>query len=306
MGYADVRISSANAEYDPTTKGFALTFAIEEGPRYRFGDIAVISNVPGLEGEKLRPFVLVKGGAVFDGNALDKSSEVLAIEMSKLGYPFAQALPRTLGNPDSGRMDVAFVINQGPRTYIERIDIHGNTKTRDYVIRREFDIAEGDAYNKTLVDRAERRLKNLNYFKTVKISNRPGTTPDHIILDVEAIDQATGDFFVSGGYSTVDGALVEVKVSERNFYGTGKTVQAAFTLGQYGRGIDLAASEPQRSRPGSSCSPAKPTPAATNPTAAPPMVGRCSWARPSPSNSACNGATRSTTRMSRWRRTAQA
>jgi outer membrane protein insertion porin family len=158
-GYADVRISSANAVYDPTSKGFTLTFAIEEGPRYRFGDIAVICNVPGLEAEKLRPLLLINGGAVFDGNALDKSSEVLAIEMSKLGYPFAQALPRTLGNPDSGRMDVTFVIDQGPRTYIERIEIHGNMKTRDYVIRREFDIAEGDAYNKTLVDRAERRLK---------------------------------------------------------------------------------------------------------------------------------------------------
>jgi outer membrane protein insertion porin family len=243
-GYADVRISSANAEYDPGTKGFTVTFAIDEGPRYRFGDIGVICNVPGLDAAKLRPLLLVSGGAVFDGNALDKSSEALAIEMSKLGYPFAQALPRTLGNADSGRMDVAFVIDQGPRTYIERIEIHGNARTRDYVIRREFDIAEGDAYNKTLVDRAERRLKNLNYFKTVKISNRPGTAPDRIVLDVEAIDQPTGDFNISGGYSTTDGALVEVKVGERNFYGTGKNVQAAFTYGQYGRGIDLVASEP--------------------------------------------------------------
>ena len=103
------------------------------------------------------------------------------------------------------------MIDQGPRTYVERIDIHGNTRTRDYVIRREFDIAEGDPYNKTLIDRAERHLKNLNYFKTVKISDRPGSTPDRIVLDVEAIDQSTGDFNISGGYSTTDGALVRTQ-----------------------------------------------------------------------------------------------
>ena len=131
------------------------------------------------------------------------------------------------------------MIDQGPRTYVERIEIHGNTRTRDYVIRREFDIAEGDAYNKTLIDRAERRLKNLNYFKTVKISNKPGSAPDRVVLDVEVVDQSTGDFNIAGGYSTTDGALAEVKVGDRNFSGTGKTVQAAFTYGQYARGIDL-------------------------------------------------------------------
>ena len=243
-GYADANVSSAKAEYDPAAKGFTLTFAIDEGPRYRFGDISVICNVPGLDADKLRPLLLVSGGAVFDGSALDKSSELLAIEMSKLGYPFARALAHTLGNTASGRMDVAFVIDQSPRTYIERIEIHGNTRTRDYVIRREFDIAEGDPYNKTLIDRAERRLKNLNYFKTVKISNRQGSAPDRIVLDVEVIDQLTGDFNIAGGYSTTDGALVEFKLGERNFYGTGKNVQATFTYGQYARGIDLAASEP--------------------------------------------------------------
>ena len=137
--------------------------------------------------------------------------------MAKLGYPFAQATPRVTRDADAQRIDVAFVIDQGPRTYIERIEIHGNTRTRDYVIRREFDIAEGDAYNKTLIDRAERRLKNLNYFKSVKITNRPGSTPDRVVLDVEAIDQSTGDFSISGGYSTTDGALVEIKVGRAQF-----------------------------------------------------------------------------------------
>jgi outer membrane protein insertion porin family len=243
-GYADAGVPSARAEYDPAAKGFTLTFTIDEGPLYHFGDISVVCNIAGLDSEKLRRLSLARNGAVFDGNALDKTTELLAIEMAKLGYPFAQAVPRIVRDAAAQRIDVAFVIDQGPRTYVERIEIHGNTRTRDYVIRREFDIAEGDPYNKTLIDRAERRLKNLNYFKTVKISNRPGSAPDHVVLDVEAVDQSTGDFSIAGGYSTTDGALVEVKAGERNLYGTGTNVQASVTYGQYARGINLAASEP--------------------------------------------------------------
>jgi len=243
-GYADASVTSASAEYDPAMKGFTLTFSIDEGPLYHFGEINVVSDVPGLDSDKLRRLLLARPGAVFDGTALDKTSEVLAIELAKLGYPFAQALPRTIRDADARRVAVAFVIEQGPRTYIERIEIHGNTRTRDYVIRREFDIAEGDPYNKTLIDRAERRLKNLNYFKSVKISRLPGSVADRVVLDVEVVDQSTGDFSIAGGYSTTDGFLGEVKVGDRNFLGTGKTVNASLTYGQYARGVDLSASEP--------------------------------------------------------------
>jgi outer membrane protein insertion porin family len=181
---------------------------------------------------------------VFNGNALDKTDEILAIELSKLGFPFAQAVPTTTRDATAKRIDVAFTINQGPRTYVERIDIHGNTRTRGYVIRREFDIAEGDAYNKALIDRAERRLKNLNYFKTVKITRQPGSAPDRVVLDVEVAEQSTGEFTISGGYSTTDGLLAEVKVGDRNFLGGGQAVSASVTYGQYARGIDLSVSEP--------------------------------------------------------------
>jgi len=177
-GYADASVNSAKAEYDPAIHGFTLTFTIDEGPLYHFGDINIVSNVPGLDAERLHRLLVARSGAVFDGNALDKTSEVLAIELAKLGYPFAQALPRATRDAEAKRIGVAFTIDQGPRTYVERIEIHGNTRTRGYVIRREFDIAEGDAYNKTLIDRAERRLKNLNYFKSVKISRQPGSAPD--------------------------------------------------------------------------------------------------------------------------------
>jgi outer membrane protein insertion porin family len=243
-GYADASIRQPTAEYDPAAKSFTLTFSIDEGPLYHFGDVRISSDVPGLQPEKLRQLLLVRSGAMFSASVLDKSTEALAVEMAKLGYPFAHAEPRTTRAPEAQRVDVAFVIDQGRRTYVERIEIHGNSRTRDYVIRREFDIGEGDAYNKTLIDRAERRLKNLNYFKTVKITTRPGSTPDRVVLDVEAVDQSTGDFNVSGGYSTTDGILGEVKVGERNFYGTGNTIQAAVSYGQYARSIDLSASEP--------------------------------------------------------------
>ncbi len=243
-GYADASVTSAKAEYDPAIKGFTLTFSIDEGPLYHFGEVNVVSNVPGLDSEKLRRLLLARPGGMFDGNVLDKTDEVLAIELAKLGYPFAQAVPRTTRDADARRIDVAFVIDQGPRTYVERIEIHGNTRTRDYVIRREFDIAEGDAYSKSLIDRAERRLKNLNYFKTVKITTKPGSVADRVVLDVEVAEQSTGEFNIAGGYSTTDGILAEVKVGDRNFLGGGKAVNASLTYGQYARGFDLSASEP--------------------------------------------------------------
>ncbi len=193
--------------------------------------------MPGLDGEKLRRLLVARPGAVFDGNALDKTDEVLAIELARLGFPFAQAIPRTTRDASAKRIDVAFTIDQGPRTYVERIEIHGNTRTRGYVIRREFDIAEGDAYNKSLIDRAERRLKNLNFFKTVKITTKPGSVADRVVLDVEVAEQSTGEFNIAGGYSTTDGLLVEVKRSEeRRPYFLGSRVSAGIEL--YGRQAD--------------------------------------------------------------------
>ncbi len=243
-GYADASVTSASAEYDSATHGFTLTFAIDEGPLYHFGDISVACNVPGIDAEGLRRLLVAHPGATFDGRALDKTVDTLAAELAKLGFPFAQATPRITRDAGARRIDVAFVIDQGPRTYVERIDIHGNTRTKGYVIRREFDIAEGDAYNKTLLDRAERRLKNLNYFKTVKISTGPGSVRDRVVLEVEVEEQSTGDFNIAGGYSTTDGLLAEVKLGDRNFLGSGQSVAGSVTYGQYARGVDLSASEP--------------------------------------------------------------
>jgi outer membrane protein insertion porin family len=243
-GYADASVPSASAEYDPAKHGFTLTFTIDEGPLYHFGDISLDCHVPGLDPEKLRRQLAIRTGNVFDGNALDKTSDTMATEMAKLGFPFAQTVSHTTRDPDARRIGVALTIEQGPRAYVERIEIHGNTRTRDYVIRREFDIAEGDAYNKALIDRAERRLKNLNYFKTVKITSKPGSIADRVVLDVDVEDQSTGEFTISGGYSTTDGVLAEVKAGENNFMGTGQVLKASVSWGQYAQGADFSASDP--------------------------------------------------------------
>jgi outer membrane protein insertion porin family len=243
-GYADASVPSAKAEYDPASKGFMLTFSIDEGELYHFGGIDVVCNVSGVDPEKLRRVLTVRSDAVFDGSLLDKNKDDLAVELAKLGYPFAQVQPRTTRDPDARRIGVSYVIDEGKRSYVERIEIHGNTRTRGYVIRREFDIAEGDAYNKTLIDRAERRLKNLNYFKSVKITTKPGSVSDRVILDVEVAEQSTGEFNISGGYSTTDGWLGEVKLGDSNFLGSGVALKSSVSYGQYAQGIDLSASEP--------------------------------------------------------------
>ena len=168
----------------------------------------------------------------------------MQIEASRRGYAFAVVHPRGDRNFEAHTVSITFAIDEGPRTYIERINIRGNTRTRDYVIRREFDISEGDAYNRALVDRAERRLKNLDFFKTVKITTEPGSSSDRVILVVDLEEKSTGDFSVSGGYSTTDGALAEVSISERNFLGRGLYAKASVTYGQYARGVSLSFVEP--------------------------------------------------------------
>jgi outer membrane protein insertion porin family len=152
--------------------------------------------------------------------------------------------PRGDRNYETHLINLVFVIDEGPRAYIERINVRGNTRTRDYVIRREFDIAEGDAFNKVLIDRAERRLKGLGYFKTVKITNEPGSAPDRVVVNVDVEEQSTGEFSVSGGYSTSDGFMAEVSVGERNLLGRGQYAKASVQYGQYAKGFSVSFAEP--------------------------------------------------------------
>ncbi|HXX02892.1 MAG TPA: outer membrane protein assembly factor BamA [Xanthobacteraceae bacterium] len=243
-GYADVQVVSAIGEYDPAQKGFIITFTIEEGPRYHFGTVDIQSNIRAVDPTTLKSILRMRSGETYNGDSIEKTVEDLTVEITKHGYPFATVRPRGDRNPQNRTISVVFVVDEGVRAYIERINIRGNTRTRDYVIRREFDISEGDPYNRALIDRAERRIKNLNFFKNVKITNEPGSAPDRVVINVDVEEQSTGDFSVMGGYSTAEGFMAQVSISERNLLGTGRFARASFTYGQYIRGAELSFVEP--------------------------------------------------------------
>lgn len=243
-GFADVQVVAALTEYDPAKKGFNVTFKIEEGAQYRVGAVDFRSSIPNFDASSMRGYSRVNVGSLYNVESVEKSVEEMQIEASRRGYAFAVVRPGGDRNFEAHTVSVVFNIDEGPRTYVERINLRGNTRTRDYVIRREFDISEGDAYNRALVDRAERRLKNLDYFKTVKITTEPGSSSDRVILNVDMEEKSTGDFSVSGGYSTTDGALAEVSIAERNLLGRGLFAKAAVTYGQYARGYSLSFVEP--------------------------------------------------------------
>jgi len=243
-GYADVQVLAALTEYDPERKGFIVTFKIEEGQQYRVASVDFQSSIASLDGNSFRSLSRVGVGSVYNAEAVEKSVEEMSIEASRRGYAFATVKPRGDRNFEAHTVSIVFAIEEGPRVYIERINVRGNTRTRDYVIRREFDLSEGDAYNRALVDRAERRLKNLDYFKSVKVTPEPGSSTDRIVLNVDLEEKSTGDFSVSGGYSTVDGLLGEVSISERNLLGRGLFAKASVQYGQRVRGYALSFVEP--------------------------------------------------------------
>ncbi len=243
-GYIDVRIVSAGAEFDPARNGFIVRFMIEEGEQYRVGTVDVRSNVRAVDPGLMRAKVRTSPGDVYNAEALEKSVEDMTIEASRQGYAFAQVRPRADRDYEAKRVNLIYTIDDGQRLYIEQINVRGNTRTRDYVIRREFDVAEGDPYNRALINRAERRLRNLGYFKEVKIATEPGSSPDRVIINVQVEEQSTGEFSIGGGYSTADGFLAEVSVGERNLLGHGLYAKASLQYGQYSSGYTLSFVEP--------------------------------------------------------------
>jgi outer membrane protein insertion porin family len=242
-GYADVRVAAAT-RFDPARKAFVVSFTVDEGAQYRFGSVDVRSQIPGLEPSGLRAKLRTDAGAVFNAEAVQKTVEDMSIEAARAGHPFAAITPQTEHDSKGHLINIVYRADLGPRTYVERINIHGNTKTHDEVIRRELDIGEGDAFNRALIERAERRLKNLGYFKTVKISAAPGSTPDRVVLDIDVTEQATGDFRVAIGYGQADGVVGTISIGDTNMLGTGTAAKASVTYGQYTRGFDLGFTRP--------------------------------------------------------------
>ncbi|MBU1212027.1 MAG: outer membrane protein assembly factor BamA [Alphaproteobacteria bacterium] len=244
-GYADARVINANAELDRDGSGFFITFTMEEGELYSFGNMGIESSLAELDGESVRGELLTYAGSTYDASLIDKTVERLTLSVAERGFAFARVRPRTTPDFYSRTIGINYVIDEGPRIYIERINIYGNDRTKDYVIRREFRLAEGDAFNPLLVDRAEKRLKGLGFFKSVEIKKRPGSAQDRVILDVELVEQSTGELSFGAGYSTSEGVIGDVSISERNLLGNGQflrlSVGGSFERAQ----IDLSFTEPR-------------------------------------------------------------
>lgn len=245
-GYADFRVVNADARYVEAGEetGWVITVTVEEGQQYTVGAVAVDPRIPGVDREALDGQIRAQVGDVYNAEDVEKSLVGVTNEVNRQGFPFAQVRPTGQRDRATHQVSLGFVVEDGPRVYVERINIRGNTRTRDYVIRRELDLTEGDAYNRVLVDRAERRLNGLGFFKKVRFSNEPGSAPDRVVVNIDVEDQPTGSFSVAGGYSTQDGIIGEVSVSESNFLGRGQYVRVAAQGGQYAKGFDFSFTEP--------------------------------------------------------------
>jgi len=243
-GYADFNVISANAELSPDRKSFYLTYDIYEGPRYRVSSIKIVSGIRTLTDKQLRGLVPLSAGDWFDGDAVEEGVEALNKRALDLGYAFAQVNPEV--TPDPVHKTLAIVLNvvDGPRVYIQRIDITGNTRTEDKVIRRELTVAEGDGYNQSKIDESTKNIKNLGYFKDEKITSSPGSSPQQVILNTAVTEQATGQFSLGGGYSTSLGALVNAGLSQNNFLGTGVDASINALLAQRGTQINVGVTDP--------------------------------------------------------------
>jgi outer membrane protein insertion porin family len=243
-GYADVRIVSATADLDRDGRGFFITFTIEEGERYRFGPIDVESALPSVNVDALRHVILTRTGRVYNAEKVEKTVEALTIEVSQQGYAFGQVRPRFERDEATHTMGIVYTIDEGPRIYIERINIVGNFRTEDNVIRREFRLAEGDAFNRLLVEAARKRLRALGFFKTVDIDTQPGSGPDRVIIVVKVEEQPTGELSFGAGYSTSEGVIGDISITERNLMGKGQYVRLGFSGSLERAQVDFSFTEP--------------------------------------------------------------
>ncbi len=243
-GYADMRVVSATADLDRERNVFFVSFTVDEGEQYTFGEIDVQSSLANLNLGGLKSAVGTREGNVYSAEDVEKTMEAITLEAGRQGYAFAQVRPRAQRDYANRRIAITYYVEEGQRVYVERINVRGNDRTRDYVVRREFDMAEGDAYSKVLVNKAERRLERLGFFKSAKVTTEPGSSPDRVVVNVDVEEQATGEIGFGAGYSTSDGVLGDVSFQEKNFLGRGQFIRASVQYGQYQRGYQLSFTEP--------------------------------------------------------------
>lgn len=244
QGYADFRVVSAVAELAPDRSGFLVTFQIEEGQRYHFGKITLSNELKDVDPATLQPLLTTKEGDWYNADLIDTSVTAVTNALGDRGYAFVQVNPTVKRNTDTHTIDVAYQVKEGPEVYVERIDITGNLRTQDRVIRREFRLVEGDAFNTTKLDRSKQRLTNLGFFKKVDITNDPGSAPDKTIIHVNVQEQSTGEFQVGVGYSTTDGPLANIGIHERDLLGKGQDLRLDTTIAFRTRQVDLSFTEP--------------------------------------------------------------
>ena len=244
-GYYDFRVISGIAELAPDKNGFTVTYTLDEGPEYKFGKISVETELQKLDKNVLAALVPIRSGQLYEDQKLENATDALTFAAGAAGFAFVDVRPRYTRHPETKTIDVTFDVKEGPRVYVDRVDIVGNTQTLDYVIRREMSLTEGDAYNRALVDRSKNQVKALGFFKDVDITETPGTAPDRTNLQVKVTEQPTGELSFSAGYSSVDQLVLDVGVTQRNFRGRGEDVRARVSVGSLRQEVDLSFTEPR-------------------------------------------------------------
>ncbi|MFC6199960.1 outer membrane protein assembly factor BamA [Ponticaulis profundi] len=244
-GYADFRVVSAVAELTPDQKDFYITFTIDEGEVYDFGEIKVETALDKLNAEALEAIIPIREGEQFQGDLIENTVDSLTFAAGIAGYAFVDVRPRVDRDPETRKVNVTFAIDEGPRVYIERINIVGNTRTLDRVIRRELRISEGDAFNRVLIDQSRNRIRALGFFKDVEITETPGSLPDRTEVDVKVEEQPTGEVSFAAGFSSVDSFLLDLNLTERNYRGRGQFVRGRIQTSSRQQTVDLRFSEPR-------------------------------------------------------------
>ena len=245
QGYADFRVVSALAELTPNRRDFIITYVVEEGPRYRFGEIKAESELRDIKPDGILRVANIKSGDWFNAKLIEDAVTNLNEVAGTLGYAFADINPVYGRDPDKHVMNLTFKVGDTPRVYVERIDISGNTITRDQVIRREFRLNEGDAFNAIRVKRSQDRLQSLGYFQEkLEIKQTEGSAPDRVVLSVDVEDKSTGELQLSGGYSSLEKFILQLSIAERNFMGKGQELNAGISYSRYAKSVQLGFVEP--------------------------------------------------------------
>lgn len=243
-GYPDAQVTSV-AEYDAARNAYFINFTVNEGQRYQFGNIGIETSINGLNTDVLRSTVQTGKGAQYSVSNLQETIEDMAYEATAQGYSFADVRARLDRDVATGTFNVTYLVDEGARIYVERINITGNTKTRDFVVRRELAFGEGDPFNRSMVIRGRDAIQNLGFFSKVEVTTAPGSSPDKVVLNINVTETSTGEYGASAGYSTSDGVLGEVSLTERNFLGRGQYLRAAIGASQSGRTFDFSFTEPR-------------------------------------------------------------